>query len=164
MKKKSFKLFPKKSSKLPNPSGLAAHPCIKVIAKIYSNNCQSSFWSPFFTSVRNKLIFWIIIAFRSIVIFREIITLWCFRIFKNSIKFQDTSPLSNYVMHPFWNNVVKLFPRWIAPNCLTLCGFLFLVSQTILLWSVDPKLERGGETSDIPSSGSRVYQFFSKYE
>ena len=63
---------------------------------------------------------------------------------------QDTSPLSNYVMHPFWNATVKLFPRWIAPNCITLCGFLFLVSQTILLWSIDPKLERGGETSDIP--------------
>merc|ERR1712123_383044 len=63
---------------------------------------------------------------------------------------KDTSPLSNYVMHPFWNATVKLFPRWIAPNCITLCGFLFLVSQTILLWSIDPKLERGGETSDIP--------------
>ncbi|KAL4236890.1 Phosphotransferase [Mactra antiquata] len=39
----------------------------------------------------------------------------------------DTSPLSNYVMHPFWNNVVKLFPRWVAPNVLTLSGSLFLV-------------------------------------
>jgi len=63
---------------------------------------------------------------------------------------KDTSPLSNYVMHPFWNNTVKLFPRWVAPNCLTLCGFLFLVSQTVLLWSVDPKLERGGLNGDIP--------------
>jgi len=65
---------------------------------------------------------------------------------------KDTSPLSNYVMHPFWNNVVKLFPRWIAPNLLTLCGFLFLVSQTILLWIIDPDLSRGGKKDGIHAS------------
>merc|ERR1711962_1714867 len=64
---------------------------------------------------------------------------------------KDTSPLSNWVMHPFWNNVVKLFPRWIAPNLLTLLGFLFLVSQTIILWIVDPSLQLGGKNNEIPS-------------
>lgn len=63
---------------------------------------------------------------------------------------KDTSPLSNYVMHPFWNNVVKLFPRWIAPNLLTLLGFLFLVSQTVLLSVVDPALDQGGINDLIP--------------
>ena len=63
----------------------------------------------------------------------------------------DTSPLSNYVMHPFWNSVVKLFPSWIAPNLLTLCGFLFLVSQTILLAIVDPSFSQGGKESHIAS-------------
>lgn len=63
---------------------------------------------------------------------------------------KDTSPLSNYVMHPFWNNVVKLFPRWIAPNLLTLAGFLFLVSQTIVLTVVDPQLSLGGRVDAIP--------------
>jgi len=64
--------------------------------------------------------------------------------------FQDTSPLSNYVMHPFWNNVVKIFPRWIAPNLLTLTGFLFSVSQTVLLSVVDPGFSLGGSVNTIP--------------
>ncbi|XP_045597206.1 ethanolaminephosphotransferase 1 isoform X1 [Procambarus clarkii] len=46
---------------------------------------------------------------------------------------QDTSPLSNYVMHPFWNAVVKICPRWIAPNVLTFVGFLFTVGNFVLL-------------------------------
>ena len=60
---------------------------------------------------------------------------------------KDTSPLSNHVMHPFWNQVripghhrpylsifvslifdisqvVKLCPRWVAPNLLTFVGFI----------------------------------------
>ncbi|KAG0719756.1 Ethanolaminephosphotransferase 1 [Chionoecetes opilio] len=45
----------------------------------------------------------------------------------------DTSPLSNYVMHPFWNAVVKICPRWIAPNVLTFVGFLFTVANFVLL-------------------------------
>ncbi|XP_065342656.1 ethanolaminephosphotransferase 1-like [Cloeon dipterum] len=44
----------------------------------------------------------------------------------------DTSPLSIYVMHPFWNTVVKLCPRWVAPNLLTFVGFLFTVLNFIL--------------------------------
>jgi len=63
---------------------------------------------------------------------------------------KDTSPLSNYVMHPFWNNVVKIFPRWIAPNLLTLSGFLFLVSQTLLLAFVDPGIDLGGAKNAVP--------------
>ncbi|XP_045113931.1 ethanolaminephosphotransferase 1-like [Portunus trituberculatus] len=50
---------------------------------------------------------------------------------------QDTSPLSNYVMHPFWNTVVKICPRWIAPNVLTFVGFLFTVANFVLLTIYD---------------------------
>ncbi|XP_063833694.1 ethanolaminephosphotransferase 1-like [Ostrinia nubilalis] len=45
----------------------------------------------------------------------------------------DTSPLSVYVMHPFWDRVVKLFPRWVAPNVLTFAGFLLTVLDFFLL-------------------------------
>ncbi|GFW94151.1 ethanolaminephosphotransferase 1 [Trichonephila clavipes] len=45
----------------------------------------------------------------------------------------DTSPLSNYVMHPFWNLVVKLVPTWLAPNVLTFTGFLLTLLNAILL-------------------------------
>ncbi|CAG9570638.1 unnamed protein product [Danaus chrysippus] len=46
---------------------------------------------------------------------------------------RDTSPLSVYVMHPFWNKVVELVPRWIAPNVLTFAGFLLTVADFLLL-------------------------------
>ncbi|KPJ00732.1 Ethanolaminephosphotransferase 1 [Papilio xuthus] len=45
----------------------------------------------------------------------------------------DTSPLSVYVMHPFWNKVVELVPRWVAPNVLTFVGFLLTVLDFVLL-------------------------------
>ncbi|GBO10571.1 Ethanolaminephosphotransferase 1 [Araneus ventricosus] len=71
----------------------------------------------------------------------------CHRVFKSVKKFVtmlndfftfyysaiDTSPLSNYVMHPFWNQVVKLVPKWLAPNLLTFTGFLLTSVNAILL-------------------------------
>ncbi|XP_026750503.2 ethanolaminephosphotransferase 1-like [Galleria mellonella] len=45
----------------------------------------------------------------------------------------DTSPLSVYVMHPFWNKIVELVPRWVAPNVLTFAGFLLTVLDFLLL-------------------------------
>ncbi|CAH0403071.1 unnamed protein product [Chilo suppressalis] len=45
----------------------------------------------------------------------------------------DTSPLSVYVMHPFWNKVVELVPKWVAPNVLTFAGFLLTVLDFLLL-------------------------------
>lgn len=50
---------------------------------------------------------------------------------------QDTSPLSKYVMHPFWNACVQICPRWIAPNVLTFVGFLFTVANFVLLTFYD---------------------------
>ncbi|XP_020669855.3 ethanolaminephosphotransferase 1 isoform X2 [Pogona vitticeps] len=45
----------------------------------------------------------------------------------------DNNPLSLYVMHPFWNTVVKIFPMWLAPNLITFCGFLLLVFNFFLM-------------------------------
>ncbi|XP_035778434.1 ethanolaminephosphotransferase 1-like isoform X1 [Anopheles albimanus] len=45
----------------------------------------------------------------------------------------DTSLLSVYVMHPFWNKVVLLCPRWIAPNLLTFTGFMLTVVNFFLI-------------------------------
>ncbi|XP_013139955.1 PREDICTED: ethanolaminephosphotransferase 1-like, partial [Papilio polytes] len=44
----------------------------------------------------------------------------------------DTSPLSNYVMHPLWNATVKVIPRWLAPNLLTFLGFVCVVVVALL--------------------------------
>ncbi|KAG1660271.1 Ethanolaminephosphotransferase 1 [Nymphon striatum] len=45
----------------------------------------------------------------------------------------DTSPVSRYICHPFWNSVVQLFPKWIAPNVLTFVGFMFCVTNYLML-------------------------------
>ncbi|XP_055685158.1 ethanolaminephosphotransferase 1 isoform X1 [Lutzomyia longipalpis] len=49
----------------------------------------------------------------------------------------DTSLLSVYVMHPFWNWCVKFFPRWLAPNLITFTGFLLTVATFILIGYYD---------------------------
>lgn len=45
----------------------------------------------------------------------------------------DTNPLSVYVMHPFWNFVVKFLPTWLAPNLITFTGFMLLVLNFLML-------------------------------
>ncbi|CRK99640.1 CLUMA_CG012951, isoform A [Clunio marinus] len=45
----------------------------------------------------------------------------------------DTSPLSIYLMHPFWNWLVEYFPRWIAPNVMTFVGFLLTALNFVML-------------------------------
>ncbi|KAL7026817.1 hypothetical protein ACKWTF_005181 [Chironomus riparius] len=46
---------------------------------------------------------------------------------------RDTSPLSIYIMHPFWNWIVEYFPRWIAPNLMTFVGFLLTAANFVIL-------------------------------
>lgn len=53
----------------------------------------------------------------------------------------DTSPLSVNVMHPFWNKVVELVPRYIAPNILTFSGFLLTVIDFVILSCFDYNYE-----------------------
>jgi len=72
---------------------------------------------------------------------------------------KDTSPLSNYVMHPFWNQVVKLCPRWVAPNLLTFVGFLCCVGHFGLLAVYDYDFRSATappEISNIPNTTAGV--------
>ncbi|XP_068136068.1 ethanolaminephosphotransferase 1 isoform X2 [Hyperolius riggenbachi] len=50
----------------------------------------------------------------------------------------DTNPLSLYVMHPFWNSIVKFLPTWLAPNLITFSGFLLLVFNFLMIAFFDP--------------------------
>ena len=50
----------------------------------------------------------------------------------------DTSPLSKYVMHPFWNQAVKLCPLWLSANVLTLLGWSLTVAVFLSLSYYDP--------------------------
>jgi len=65
----------------------------------------------------------------------------------------DTSPLSNYVMHPFWNQVVKICPRWVAPNLLTLVGFICCVGHYVMLTIYDYDFTAG--VAEVPEWGSK---------
>jgi len=50
----------------------------------------------------------------------------------------DTSPLSKYVMHPFWNQLVKVCPLWFPANLLTLIGWLLSLFMFLLMSYYDP--------------------------
>ncbi|KAK7490458.1 hypothetical protein BaRGS_00018244 [Batillaria attramentaria] len=62
----------------------------------------------------------------------------------------DTSPVSNYICHPFWNKVVKIVPLWVAPNLLTFSGFLLLVVNFVLMTYYDPHFN--ASSRDHPES------------
>ncbi|KAH8734555.1 CDP-alcohol phosphatidyltransferase-domain-containing protein [Ilyonectria robusta] len=52
----------------------------------------------------------------------------------------DLSPVSKYVLGPFWNAFVELLPLWLAPNMVTLLGFCFILGNIILLEIFMPDL------------------------
>lgn len=73
---------------------------------------------------------------------------------KYKYKSEDTSPLSNYITHPFWNFVVEFFPRWLAPNVLTFSGWLSLFMIYAVTCYYDPHFTAAGEkdkSKQIPS-------------
>ncbi|KAJ3372965.1 hypothetical protein GGF31_001502 [Allomyces arbusculus] len=51
----------------------------------------------------------------------------------------DKSPVSKYILQPYWNWAVTLFPMWMAPNLITLVGFSFVIINLvfILIWLPD---------------------------
>ncbi|KAI0548867.1 CDP-alcohol phosphatidyltransferase [Xylaria curta] len=52
----------------------------------------------------------------------------------------DKSPISNYILRPYWNAFVELLPLWLAPNMVTLLGFCFILANVGLLVIVMPDL------------------------
>lgn len=63
---------------------------------------------------------------------------------------KDTSPLSNYVLHPFWNKVVTFCPTNIAPNLLTLVGFICCLGHYIIPAIFDYDFRASDKNSDHP--------------
>ncbi|RYP53222.1 hypothetical protein DL768_001726 [Monosporascus sp. mg162] len=55
----------------------------------------------------------------------------------------DHSLTSKYILKPFYNNVViKCFPMWMAPNLITLTGFVFIVANFLTLLWYNPNLDQ----------------------
>ncbi|KAL2755809.1 hypothetical protein ACRALDRAFT_1082094 [Sodiomyces alcalophilus JCM 7366] len=52
----------------------------------------------------------------------------------------DKSPVSRYILGPYWNAAVNLLPLWLAPNMVTLIGFFFILANIVLLVIVMPDL------------------------
>lgn len=55
----------------------------------------------------------------------------------------DHSPISRYILTPYWNAVVKLFPLWMAPNTITTIGFSLMLLSVAILALCDPQMTNG---------------------
>jgi ethanolaminephosphotransferase len=53
----------------------------------------------------------------------------------------DKSPISHYILRPYWNAFVELLPLWLAPNMVTLLGFMCILFNVGLLIVMMPDLE-----------------------
>ncbi|KAG9083953.1 hypothetical protein FRC06_004305 [Ceratobasidium sp. 370] len=60
----------------------------------------------------------------------------------------DKSLLSNYVLNPFWNQFVKIWPKTVAPNTITFLGLCLVLTNFATLLYYDPTFlsEKGGAT------------------
>ncbi|RDA82723.1 hypothetical protein CP532_1827 [Ophiocordyceps camponoti-leonardi (nom. inval.)] len=52
----------------------------------------------------------------------------------------DKSPVSKYILGPWWNAFVRVLPMWLAPNMVTLLGFFFILANVGLLVLCMPDL------------------------
>uniref|UniRef100_A0A158P772 Ethanolaminephosphotransferase 1 n=1 Tax=Angiostrongylus cantonensis TaxID=6313 RepID=A0A158P772_ANGCA len=62
----------------------------------------------------------------------------------------DTSPLSIYISHPFWNWLVTWYPRTWTPNVLTLVGWSFVMGCFLLESVLDYNLTSNSVDSNHP--------------
>lgn len=73
---------------------------------------------------------------------------------KYKYKSEDTSPISIYITHPFWNFIVEFFPRWLAPNVLTFSGWCLLFMIFAVTSYYDPHFtasSQSGPEKRLPS-------------
>jgi ethanolaminephosphotransferase len=52
----------------------------------------------------------------------------------------DLSPLSKYILQPYWNWCVQFMPLWLAPNLITFIGLMFVFANTLLMSYLVPDL------------------------
>ncbi|KAI9100392.1 hypothetical protein DFS34DRAFT_614452 [Phlyctochytrium arcticum] len=55
----------------------------------------------------------------------------------------DKSVISRYVLNPYWwNQIVKVFPLWFAPNLITLSGLSLVIFNVLTLLYYSPDLQQ----------------------
>ncbi|KLO06071.1 hypothetical protein SCHPADRAFT_883163 [Schizopora paradoxa] len=53
----------------------------------------------------------------------------------------DKSILSKYILNPYWTQLVKLWPKWVAPNTITLTGLSLVFFNFLTMLYYDPLYE-----------------------
>lgn len=53
----------------------------------------------------------------------------------------DKSPISKHILTPYWNWAVTFLPLWMAPNLVTLLGFMFMISAYFVVIGFIPDLK-----------------------
>jgi ethanolaminephosphotransferase len=56
----------------------------------------------------------------------------------------DKSPVSKYILQPYWTYVATLFPIWMAPNLITTIGFVLVLANFCILMIYAPFLNVAG--------------------
>jgi phosphatidylglycerophosphate synthase len=55
---------------------------------------------------------------------------------------QDHSPISKYILKPFYARVIGLFPLWMAPNLITLLGLCLVLVNVACVLYYDPTFDK----------------------
>ncbi|OAA80982.1 sn-1,2-diacylglycerol cholinephosphotransferase [Akanthomyces lecanii RCEF 1005] len=71
----------------------------------------------------------------------------------------DKSPVSKYILGPWWNFFVTLLPLWMAPNMVTLVGFFFILANVALLIVYIPDLIGPGPSWVYFSLASGLFMY-----
>ncbi|GAA5865249.1 hypothetical protein JCM3774_004908 [Rhodotorula dairenensis] len=76
------------------------------------------------------------------------------RLLKYKYSSTDLSLTSKYILTPFWNRLVLLFPKTMAPNAITLLGLSLVFANFLTLLYFNPTLSTGTKPLHVNKGGS----------
>ncbi|GAA5976330.1 hypothetical protein JCM10908_005461 [Rhodotorula pacifica] len=76
------------------------------------------------------------------------------RLLKYKYSSTDLSLTSKYILTPFWNRLVLLFPKNMAPNAITLLGLSLVFGNFLSLLYFNPTLSTGTKPLHVNKGGS----------
>ncbi|GAA6037966.1 hypothetical protein JCM8097_009513 [Rhodosporidiobolus ruineniae] len=75
------------------------------------------------------------------------------RLLKYKYSSTDLSLTSKYILNPFWNRLVLLFPKNMAPNAITLTGLSLIFLNFLSLLYYNPTLSTGSKPLHVSKGG-----------
>ncbi|BGP54451.1 hypothetical protein JCM8202v2_002031 [Rhodotorula sphaerocarpa] len=76
------------------------------------------------------------------------------RLLKYKYSSTDLSLTSKYILTPFWNRLVLLFPKNMAPNAITLLGLSLVFANFLSLLYFNPSLSTGSKPLHVSKGGT----------